>query len=135
MSKFIVGLTGGIGSGKTAASNRFAKLGIGIVDADVIAREVVEPGSPALQKIAAHFGDSHLLSEIAPPCAKLFLPTPPPSSGWSPCFTLSSPARRSANCKTYTALTRYLCRHCWWKASKKRCVIGLWWSMYLSLFS
>jgi dephospho-CoA kinase len=63
MSKFIVGLTGGIGSGKTAASNRFAKLGIGIVDADVIAREVVEPGSPALQKIAAHFGDSHLLSD------------------------------------------------------------------------
>ena len=63
MSKFIVGLTGGIGSGKTAASNRFAKLGIGIVDADVISREVVEPGSPALHKIAAHFGDSHLLSD------------------------------------------------------------------------
>lgn len=63
MSKFIVGLTGGIGSGKTAASNRFAKLGIGIVDADIIAREVVEPSSPALQKIAAHFGDAHLLSD------------------------------------------------------------------------
>ncbi|WP_373097565.1 dephospho-CoA kinase [Zhongshania sp.] len=63
MSKFIVGLTGGIGSGKTAASDRFANLGIGIVDADVISREVVELGSPALQKIAAHFGDSHLLGD------------------------------------------------------------------------
>ncbi|MDF1692982.1 MAG: dephospho-CoA kinase [Zhongshania sp.] len=63
MSKLVIGLTGGIGSGKTAASNRFAKLGIGIVDADVIAREVVEPGSTALQKIAAHFGDSHLLAD------------------------------------------------------------------------
>lgn len=63
MSKYIVGLTGGIGSGKTAASNRFANLGIGIVDADVISREVVEAGSPALQQIAAHFGDSHLLAD------------------------------------------------------------------------
>lgn len=63
MSQFIVGLTGGIGSGKTAASNRFAKLGIGIVDADVISREVVEPGSPALQQIAAHFGDTLLLAD------------------------------------------------------------------------
>ena len=63
MSKYIVGLTGGIGSGKTAASNRFANLGIGIVDADVISREVVEAGSPALQQIAAHFGDFHLLAD------------------------------------------------------------------------
>lgn len=60
MSNFIVGLTGGIGSGKTAVSNRFAKLGVGIVDADVIAREVVEPGTDALAKIAAHFGQ-HLI--------------------------------------------------------------------------
>jgi dephospho-CoA kinase len=56
MSSFIVGLTGGIGSGKTAASNRFAKLGIGIIDADVISREVVEPGTEALAMIAGHFG-------------------------------------------------------------------------------
>ncbi len=63
MSRLVIGLTGGIGSGKTAASNRFAKLGIGIVDADVIAREVVEPGSTALQKISAHFGESHLLAD------------------------------------------------------------------------
>ncbi|MEX1668439.1 dephospho-CoA kinase [Zhongshania guokunii] len=63
MSRLVIGLTGGIGSGKTAASNRFAKLGIGIVDADIIAREVVEPGSTALQKIAAHFGESHLLAD------------------------------------------------------------------------
>ncbi|MBW2940198.1 dephospho-CoA kinase [Zhongshania aquimaris] len=57
MSNLIVGLTGGIGSGKTAVSDRFAKLGIGIVDADVIAREVVEPGTEALAKIASHFGN------------------------------------------------------------------------------
>ena len=53
---FVVGLTGGIGSGKTAVSDRFAALGIEIVDADVAARIVVEPGRPALAEIAEHFG-------------------------------------------------------------------------------
>lgn len=53
---YIVGLTGGIGSGKTAVSDRFAELGIKVVDADVCARTVVEPGKPALQSITDHFG-------------------------------------------------------------------------------
>lgn len=55
---FIVGLTGGIGSGKTAVSDRFAAKGITVVDADLCSRIVVEPGQPALQKIRDHFGDS-----------------------------------------------------------------------------
>lgn len=54
---FVVGLTGGIGSGKTQASDWFAKQGITIIDADVIAREVVQAGSPTLQKIVDKFGD------------------------------------------------------------------------------
>ena len=58
---FIIGLTGGIGSGKTAASDHFAQLGIDVVDADVVAREVVEPGSPALKAIAEHFGADTIL--------------------------------------------------------------------------
>ncbi|MBZ6072296.1 dephospho-CoA kinase [Aeromonas schubertii] len=57
---YIVTLTGGIGSGKTTVANRFAALGIRIVDADLIARQVVEPGSPALTRIREHFG-SHIL--------------------------------------------------------------------------
>lgn len=61
MSNFIVGLTGGIGSGKTAASDAFAKHGITIVDADIIARQVVEPGQPALHEIAHYFGHDILL--------------------------------------------------------------------------
>lgn len=61
-SKFIVGLTGGIGSGKSEVSRRFARLGIRVVDADQIAREVVEPGEPALAEICAHFG-TQLLNE------------------------------------------------------------------------
>lgn len=52
----IVGLTGGIGSGKSEASKRFAKRGVMVVDADIVAREVVEPGSAPLAQIAAHFG-------------------------------------------------------------------------------
>ncbi len=60
---FVVGLTGGIGSGKTAASNAFARLGVDIVDADVVAREVVEPGSPALAEITRHFGQSILMAD------------------------------------------------------------------------
>lgn len=54
---FVVGLTGGIGSGKTQASDWFAKQGITIIDADIIAREVVQAGSPTLQKIVDKFGD------------------------------------------------------------------------------
>ena len=56
MNKFIVGLTGGIGSGKTTVANQFQSLGVDIVDADLVAREVVEIGSPALSKIADYFG-------------------------------------------------------------------------------
>ena len=53
---YIVAITGGIGSGKTTVANQFAELGIEVVDADVIAREVVEPGTPALAAITDHFG-------------------------------------------------------------------------------
>lgn len=53
---YVVAITGGIGSGKTTVANQFAELGIEVVDADVIAREVVEPGTPALAAIATHFG-------------------------------------------------------------------------------
>ena len=54
---FILGLTGGIGSGKSAASQWFETQGIQVVDADLVAREIVEPGQPALQQIHAAFGD------------------------------------------------------------------------------
>jgi dephospho-CoA kinase len=60
---FIIGLTGGIGSGKTAASDWFAEQGIGIVDADVVAREVVALGQPALDEIAQVFGGWALLAD------------------------------------------------------------------------
>lgn len=53
---FVVGVTGGIGSGKTAVTNTFAELGITVVDADIASRVVVEPGQPALAAIADHFG-------------------------------------------------------------------------------
>lgn len=53
----IVGLTGGIGSGKSQASKRFAMHNITIVNADTVAREVVMPGSAALQSITQHFGN------------------------------------------------------------------------------
>tara|TARA_B100001057_G_scaffold409327_1_gene423940 strand:+ start:2480 stop:3082 length:603 start_codon:yes stop_codon:yes gene_type:complete len=52
----LVGLTGGIGSGKSAAADYFATLGIEVVDADLASRAVVEPGQPALSTIAEHFG-------------------------------------------------------------------------------
>ncbi len=56
MSSYVVGLTGGIGSGKSAATQRFAALGVEIVDADVASRVVVAPGRPALQRIVERFG-------------------------------------------------------------------------------
>ncbi len=51
-----VGLTGGVASGKSAACARLASHGVPVIDADVVAREVVEPGQPALAEIAARFG-------------------------------------------------------------------------------
>ena len=57
---FILGLTGGIGSGKSAAADRFASHGITIVDSDIIARQVVAKGQLALTAIAKHFGPSVL---------------------------------------------------------------------------
>jgi dephospho-CoA kinase len=53
---FVVALTGGIASGKSAVSAAFARHGVPILDADVIAREVVEPGQPALAAVVAAFG-------------------------------------------------------------------------------
>lgn len=60
---YVVGLTGGIGSGKTTVANHFLDLGIEIVDADLLAREVVLPGSKALASIADHFGQEILDSQ------------------------------------------------------------------------
>jgi len=54
--KLVVGLTGGIGSGKSAATKLFSDAGIDIIDADEVARDVVAPGSEGLQKITSHFG-------------------------------------------------------------------------------
>ncbi|MDH5179846.1 MAG: dephospho-CoA kinase [Gammaproteobacteria bacterium] len=54
--KLVIGLTGGIGSGKTTVANMFAAYGINIVDMDVIAHAIVEPGQPALQEIVSAFG-------------------------------------------------------------------------------
>ena len=51
-----IGLTGGIGSGKTAASEHFAKLGAAVIDTDLLSRELVEPGQPALTEIVDAFG-------------------------------------------------------------------------------
>ena len=56
----LVGLTGGIGSGKSAAADYFQTLGLDVVDADLASRAVVEPGQPALEKIAEHFGSNIL---------------------------------------------------------------------------
>jgi dephospho-CoA kinase len=57
---YVVGLTGGIASGKSLVANAFAKLGAEIIDTDKIAREVVEPGQPGLAAVRATFGDGIL---------------------------------------------------------------------------
>ena len=62
MSKFVVGLTGGIGCGKTTVTALFAKLGVQHVDADIVAREVVKPGTACLQAITQYFGNEILLA-------------------------------------------------------------------------
>ncbi|MEO5558544.1 MAG: dephospho-CoA kinase [Dokdonella sp.] len=59
-SAFTVALTGGIASGKSAVAERFAALGASVIDADIVARELVAPGSPALAEIVAIFGAAAL---------------------------------------------------------------------------
>ncbi|MEC7080018.1 MAG: dephospho-CoA kinase [Pseudomonadota bacterium] len=60
---FVVGLTGGIGSGKSTVAGMFAALEIDLIDADVAAREVVAPGTPALAEIVEHFGPDILMAD------------------------------------------------------------------------
>jgi len=63
LKPWILGLTGGIGSGKSAAAQHFVDLGVHLVDADHAARWVVEPGKPALEKIVEHFGSTMLQAD------------------------------------------------------------------------
>ena len=58
-----IGLTGGIGSGKTTVSDRFARLNVPVIDTDLIARAIVAPGLPANRQIQASFGDEVLLRD------------------------------------------------------------------------
>src|SRR5699024_12544480 len=58
-----VGLTGGIGSGKSAVSAELTTYGAVVIDADAIAREVVEPGTPGLARVVAEFGEQVLTED------------------------------------------------------------------------
>lgn len=59
----LVGLTGGIGSGKSTVARMLTDAGFPVVDADKIAREIMEPGSPVLDRVAAQFGDDLILDD------------------------------------------------------------------------
>lgn len=63
MADFIVAVTGGVASGKSAATDAFGRLGIAVADADRAARAVVEPGQPALAEVAATFGDGFIQAD------------------------------------------------------------------------
>ncbi|MEO0422074.1 MAG: dephospho-CoA kinase [Pseudomonadota bacterium] len=60
-----VGITGGIASGKTAVSDRFAKLGVPVIDTDLLAREVVEPNTEGLRQVVEAFGEAILRADGA----------------------------------------------------------------------
>ena len=63
MAAWILGVSGGIGSGKTAATDHFQTLGIDVIDADIVAREIVKIGESALADIAEHFGQNVLQAD------------------------------------------------------------------------
>ena len=62
---FVIGLTGGIGSGKSTVASIFANLGIEVINADQLARDAVEPGSPTLAIIAERYGDYILQEDVS----------------------------------------------------------------------
>ncbi len=66
-----LGLTGGIASGKTLAADELAKLGATVIDSDVLARQVVEPGTPGLADVVERFGDAVLLKDATLDRARL----------------------------------------------------------------
>ncbi|WP_312316631.1 dephospho-CoA kinase [Stenotrophomonas sp.] len=63
MSRFVIGLTGGVAAGKSEVSRRFEALGVTVADADLAARAVVAPGSEGFERIVAHFGPGVLLTD------------------------------------------------------------------------
>ncbi len=67
----VVGITGGIGCGKSSVTDQLKRLNVDIIDADIIAREIVEPGKFALKKIVEQFGDEVLLPDGSLDRAKL----------------------------------------------------------------
>lgn len=88
MSHWILGLTGGIGSGKTTVANLFAELGIELIDADLVARELVQPGSPALSAIANQFGPRFLTEtgELDRAGLRTYIFQNPVAKDWLNCF-------------------------------------------------
>jgi dephospho-CoA kinase len=58
-----IGLTGGIASGKSTVADMFADLGVPVIDTDIIAREVVQPGQPALEEVREAFGDGIIAAD------------------------------------------------------------------------
>ena len=67
----VVGITGGIGCGKSSVTDQLKRLNVDIIDADIIAREIVEPGKFAFKKIVEHFGEEVLLPDGSLDRAKL----------------------------------------------------------------
>ena len=100
---YIVALTGGIGSGKSTVAHAFARLGITIIDADIIARHVVEPNTPALNAIEAHFGrrviqaDGTLNRRQLREC---IFSDPAEKPGLMPCSTPLSTGNSASNCRS-----------------------------------
>jgi len=61
--RLVIGLSGGIGSGKTVVSDHFSRLGVNIIDTDIIARQIVEPNKPTLLNLASEFGQDILTAD------------------------------------------------------------------------
>jgi dephospho-CoA kinase len=84
MAERVIGVTGGIGSGKSSVMRAFQAKGIEAVDADDMARVVVEPGQPALNAIAEHFGPDILTPEgtLNRPALRTIIFTDPDAKTW-----------------------------------------------------
>ena len=117
----VVGLTGGIGSGKSTVSRLLSERGAVIVDADLAARKVVEPGGPAYQGVLDRFGPGILASDgtidrpalaaivfrdpAAPSIAPRWPPSCSPTPGRGP-ISRPSPTPRSASSSTSSSQRR-----------------------------
>ena len=134
MGKLVVGVTGGIGSGKTTVAKLFETLGAGLVDTDEIAHELTRAGQPAVEQIRKQFGPEYVDAEGALHRARMRALVFSDAQARAKLEAILHPLiRAAAEVRDWTARRAPTCCwsfRCWWKrgATAGKCSAYWWWT-------